>query len=76
VKRAEGLIALHLAAWGTTSGCMGSVTSRPPRRGPERASCVAADWVLGRWVFVPVFVDAFYGGMIVIDLLTYPMFSL
>jgi hypothetical protein len=54
---------------------MGSVTSRPPRRGPERASCVAADWVLGRWVFVPVFVTAFYGGMIVKDLLTYPMLS-
>jgi protein-S-isoprenylcysteine O-methyltransferase Ste14 len=37
--------------------------------------CVAADWMLGRWVFVPVFVAAFYGGMIVIDLLTYPMLS-
>ena len=36
---------------------------------------VAADWVLGRWAFVLVFVDAFYGGMIVIDLLTYPMLS-
>jgi protein-S-isoprenylcysteine O-methyltransferase Ste14 len=33
------------------------------------------DWLLGRWVFVPVFVAAFYGGMIVIDLLTYPMLS-
>ena len=37
--------------------------------------CVIGDWLLGRWVFVPVFVAAFYGGMIVIDLLTYPMLS-
>jgi protein-S-isoprenylcysteine O-methyltransferase Ste14 len=37
--------------------------------------CGAGDWLLGRWVFVPVFVAAFYGGMIVIDLLTYPMLS-
>ena len=38
-------------------------------------ACVVGDWVLGRWVFVPDFVAAFYGGMIVIDLLTYPMLS-
>lgn len=37
--------------------------------------CGVGDWLLGRWVFVPVFVAAFYGGMIVIDLLTYPMLS-
>jgi hypothetical protein len=37
--------------------------------------CGAGDWLLGRWVIVPVFVAAFYGGMIVIDLLTYPMLS-
>src|SRR5215212_8385644 len=37
--------------------------------------CVVGDRLLGRWVFVPVFVAAFYGGMIVIDLLTYPMLS-
>ena len=37
--------------------------------------CAVGDWLLGRWVFVPVFVAAFYGGMIVIDLLTYPMLS-
>jgi protein-S-isoprenylcysteine O-methyltransferase Ste14 len=37
--------------------------------------CGAGDWLVGRWVFVPVFVAAFYGGMIVIDLLTYPMLS-
>jgi len=39
------------------------------------ALCAVVDWLLGRWVFVPVFVAAFYGGMIVIDLLTYPMLS-
>ena len=38
-------------------------------------ACVVGDWLLGRWVLVPVFVAAFYGGMIVIDLLTYPMLS-
>jgi protein-S-isoprenylcysteine O-methyltransferase Ste14 len=38
--------------------------------------CVVGDSLLGRWVFVPVFVAAFYGGMIVIDLLTYPMLSI
>jgi protein-S-isoprenylcysteine O-methyltransferase Ste14 len=37
--------------------------------------CAVGDWFLGRWVLVPVFVAAFYGGMIVIDLLTYPMLS-
>jgi protein-S-isoprenylcysteine O-methyltransferase Ste14 len=37
--------------------------------------CGVGDLLLGRWVFVPVFVAAFYGGMIVIDLLTYPMLS-
>jgi protein-S-isoprenylcysteine O-methyltransferase Ste14 len=37
--------------------------------------CAVGDWLLGRWVFVPIFVAAFYGGMIVIDLLTYPMLS-
>jgi protein-S-isoprenylcysteine O-methyltransferase Ste14 len=37
--------------------------------------CGFGDWLLGRWVFVPVFVAAFYAGMIVIDLLTYPMLS-
>src|ERR671917_2100623 len=35
--------------------------------------CGAGDWLVGRWVFVPVFVAAFYGGMIIINLLTYPM---
>src|SRR5215210_6168040 len=37
--------------------------------------CVVGDWLLGRWVIGPVFVAAFYGGMIVIDLLTYPLLS-
>lgn len=37
--------------------------------------CGMGDWLLGRWVFVPVFVAAFYGGMIVIDLFTYPLLS-
>lgn len=31
--------------------------------------------MLGRWVLTPVFVAAFYGGMIVIDLVTYPILS-
>ena len=39
------------------------------------AVCAVGDWMLGRWVFVPGFVAAFYGGMIVIDLLTYPLLS-
>src|SRR5215210_1173816 len=37
--------------------------------------CGMGDWLLGRWVLVPVFVAAFYGGMILIDLLTYPLLS-
>jgi len=37
--------------------------------------CGVGDWLLGRWVLVPVFVAAFYAGMIFIDLLTYPMLS-
>ena len=28
---------------------------------------------MGRWVLLPLYVAGFYGGMIVIDLLTYPM---
>ena len=39
------------------------------------AVCGVGDLLLGRWVLMPVFVAAFYGGMIVIDLLTYPMLS-
>src|SRR5215213_9020411 len=35
--------------------------------------CGIGDAMLGRWVLLPLFVAAFYGGMIVIDLLTYPM---
>jgi protein-S-isoprenylcysteine O-methyltransferase Ste14 len=38
-------------------------------------ACVSADAMLGRWLLLPLFVAAFYGGMIVIDLLTYPMLS-
>ncbi len=38
--------------------------------------CGIGDAVLGRWVSLPLFVAAFYGGMIVIDLVTYPMLSL
>lgn len=37
--------------------------------------CIAGDALLGRWVLLPLFVAGFYGGMIVIDLLTYPMLS-
>src|SRR5262249_38684052 len=35
--------------------------------------CMAGDALLGRWVLLPIYVAGFYGGMIVIDLLTYPM---
>ncbi|MDQ3238790.1 MAG: isoprenylcysteine carboxylmethyltransferase family protein, partial [Actinomycetota bacterium] len=31
------------------------------------------DALLGRWVLLPLFIAGFYGGMIVIDILTYPM---
>jgi protein-S-isoprenylcysteine O-methyltransferase Ste14 len=37
--------------------------------------CGIGDAMLGRWVLLPLFVAAFYGGMIVIDLVTYPMLS-
>lgn len=38
--------------------------------------CGIGDALLGRWVLLPFFVAGFYGGMVVIDLLTYPMLSL
>lgn len=38
-------------------------------------ACGIGDALLGRWVLTPVFVAAFYGGMIVIDLVTYPILS-
>ncbi|MBA2441509.1 MAG: isoprenylcysteine carboxylmethyltransferase family protein [Rubrobacter sp.] len=37
--------------------------------------CGIGDSLLGRWVLTPILVAAFYGGMVVIDLLTYPMLS-
>src|ERR671910_3523029 len=37
--------------------------------------CGIGDALLGRWVLLPLFVAAFYGGMIIIDLVTYPMLS-
>lgn len=37
--------------------------------------CIFGDAMLGRWVLTPLFVAAFYGGMIVIDILTYPILS-
>ena len=37
--------------------------------------CRLGDAMLGRWVLLPLFVAAFYGGMIIIDLVTYPMLS-
>jgi protein-S-isoprenylcysteine O-methyltransferase Ste14 len=37
--------------------------------------CGIGDALLGRWVLLPLFVGAFYGGMIIIDLVTYPMLS-
>lgn len=36
-------------------------------------ACVAADAVLGRWVALPVFVVGFYGGVVAIELATYPL---
>ena len=38
-------------------------------------ACGIGDALLGRWVLLPLFVAAFYGGMIIIDLVTYPMLS-
>lgn len=35
--------------------------------------CVVGDALLGGFVLLPLFVAAFYGGMIVIDLVTYPV---
>jgi protein-S-isoprenylcysteine O-methyltransferase Ste14 len=35
--------------------------------------CFGGDALLGRWVLLPLYVAGFYGGMVVIDLLTYPM---
>lgn len=35
--------------------------------------CLVVDVLLGRWVFLPFFVAAFYGGMVVIDLVAYPL---
>jgi protein-S-isoprenylcysteine O-methyltransferase Ste14 len=37
--------------------------------------CGLGDAMLGRWLLLPLFVAAFYGGMIIIDLVTYPMLS-
>lgn len=36
-------------------------------------ACVFGDALVGRWVLLPLFVAAFYGGMVVIDLVTYPI---
>ncbi|MDP9480539.1 MAG: isoprenylcysteine carboxylmethyltransferase family protein [Actinomycetota bacterium] len=36
-------------------------------------ACVAADATLGRWVVLPVFVVGFYGGVVAIELATYPL---
>ncbi|WP_162924768.1 methyltransferase family protein [Rubrobacter indicoceani] len=35
--------------------------------------CLTLDAALGRWVFLPLFVAAFYAGMILIDLVAYPL---
>jgi len=35
--------------------------------------CIGGDWLLGRWVLLPLYIAGFYGGMVVIDLFTYPM---
>ena len=39
------------------------------------AVCGIGDALLGRWVLTPLFVAGFYGGVIVVDLVTYPMLS-
>lgn len=35
--------------------------------------CVVGDALIGRWTLLPIYVAAFYLGMVVIDLFTYPM---
>src|SRR5829696_6972178 len=35
--------------------------------------CVAADALLGRWVLFPIFVVGFYGGMLIMASLIYPL---
>ena len=35
--------------------------------------CVAADVQLGRWVMLPAFVVGFYGGMLIMASLIYPL---
>jgi protein-S-isoprenylcysteine O-methyltransferase Ste14 len=37
--------------------------------------CTLADAMLGRWVLLPLFVAGFYGGTVIIALVTYPMLS-
>src|SRR5919199_3259242 len=37
--------------------------------------CALGDAMMGRWVLLPLFVAAFYGGMIIIALVTYPLLS-
>lgn len=37
--------------------------------------CGVGDALLGRWVLLPLFIAGFYGGVIVVDLITYPMLS-
>ena len=39
------------------------------------AVCGIGDALLGRWVLLPLFIVGFYGGVIVVDLVTYPMLS-
>jgi protein-S-isoprenylcysteine O-methyltransferase Ste14 len=35
-------------------------------------ACASADWLIGHWTTLPIYVAAFYLGMVVIDLFTYP----
>ena len=37
--------------------------------------CGLGDALLGRWVLLPLFIAGFYGGVIVVDLVTYPMLT-
>ena len=39
------------------------------------ALCMLGDVMLGRWVLLPLFIAAFYGGTFIIALVTYPLLS-
>ena len=51
-------------------------TSAPWHHGPSWlwlllfVICIAGDYVIGKWVLLPLWVSGFYLGMVVIDLFT------